>query len=84
LPIAGRAAHRDPKDIVATKEDIVVRDHDAHTLRGYCANFRSPNEDHIDFGWVRFIRPTTAHPEIRLVYASEGSHLWSARRSGEA
>jgi hypothetical protein len=56
----------DPKDIVATKEDIVIRDHDAHTLRGYCANFRSPNEDHIDFGWVRFIRPTTAHPEIRL------------------
>ncbi|HZZ22846.1 MAG TPA: hypothetical protein VFE60_09840 [Roseiarcus sp.] len=56
----------DPKDVVATKEDIVIRDHDAHILRGFCENFRSPKVDHIDFGRARFIRPTAAHPEIRL------------------
>jgi hypothetical protein len=56
----------DPEDVVATKEDIVIRDHDAHTLRGFCDNFRSPKVDYIDFGRARFIRPTRAHPEIRL------------------
>jgi hypothetical protein len=67
IRVANRKVARrtgDKKDIVATK-DIVISDHDIHTLHGYCENFASA-ENSIDFGQVRFIRPNAAHREIRL------------------
>lgn len=40
-------------------------DHDTRGLEGHCDNFVSPTA-HIRFGEVRYIRPTTAFPGIRL------------------
>jgi hypothetical protein len=55
-----------------TKErDIVEADtdwfsgHDPQQLRGYCKNFVR-RTDFVDFGHVRFIKPSRGFPEIRL------------------
>lgn len=40
-------------------------DHRRRPLFGHCPNFLSPKHV-IDFGSVRYIKPTSAHPEIRL------------------
>jgi hypothetical protein len=44
-----------------------VRDHAVHPLTGTCPNFW-PGKT-IPFGSVQFIRPTAAHPEIRLRFS---------------
>ncbi len=55
----------DPKDEVATRDDLVIRDHQSHALLGYSPNFAAP-EMSVVFGHARFIRPTGAYPQIRL------------------
>jgi hypothetical protein len=54
----------DPRDIVHS-EIGPFSDHGKKPLRGHCKNFVSP-EAAIDFGSARYIKPTKAHPEIRL------------------
>jgi hypothetical protein len=69
VSVANRKVARrtgDENDVVATKGEVVVADHDIHALHGYCINFESPETDTVDFGQVRFIKPNTKHPEIRL------------------
>lgn len=39
--------------------------HEEHAVHGHSPNFLSP-ERYIDFGHIRFIKPTRRHPEIRL------------------
>ena len=94
VSVANRKVARrtgDDNDVVATKGEVVVADHDIHALHGYCANFESPETDTVDFGQVRFIKPNAKHPEIRLRFtpargliygpgakggqAVEGSHI---------
>jgi hypothetical protein len=54
------------------EDDIVTADtkcffgHAPRQLQGHCANFVRPADDFIDFGHVRFIKPTSEFPEIRL------------------
>ncbi|MBV8106903.1 MAG: hypothetical protein JO223_20195 [Hyphomicrobiales bacterium] len=56
----------DENDVVATRGEVVIADHDIHALHGYCNNFESPDSDTVDFGQARFIKPNAEHPEIRL------------------
>lgn len=44
---------------------ISFSNHDDHALHGHSPNFLSP-ERYIDFGRIRFLKPTKKHPEIRL------------------
>lgn len=53
-----------------------VFDHDAHPLLGTCPNFW-PGKS-INFGSVRFIRPTDAHPEIRLRFTPGPGFVYGA------
>ncbi len=50
--------------VVATVTDI--SHHKWVDLPGRCAHFRNPDADAIDFGRVGFVKPTAAHPQIRL------------------
>jgi hypothetical protein len=54
----------DPHDIVHS-EIGPFSDHHKKLLRGHCKNFVSAKAA-IDFGSVRYIKPTDHHPEIRL------------------
>jgi hypothetical protein len=58
--------NKDESKLVAIQGDVVVADHEIHTLHGYCTNFESPESDTVIFGQVRFIKPNEKHPEIRL------------------
>lgn len=53
----------DPDDLVHADSGW-FSDHAPHALEGHCAHFVPGGA--IGFGHVRFIRPTPAHPEIRL------------------
>lgn len=66
---------RDAGDrIVAQLDDI--DDHERHALRGGCANFWSGKA--IPFGHVQYIRPTAAHPEIRLRFTPAAGLVYGA------
>ena len=79
VEVANRKAERrthDPLDrIEATVE---VDDHEQHPLDGTCEHFW-PGKS-IPFGHVRYISPTTAHPEIRLRFTPGGGHVYGASR----
>ena len=55
---------RDPRDLVHADTGW-FSGHDGKRLEGTCQNFVAPDR-FVDFGNVRFIRPNTAYPEIRL------------------
>ena len=55
---------RDPRDLVHADTGW-FSGHDGKRLEGTCQNFVAPDR-FVDFGSVRFIRPNTAYPEIRL------------------
>jgi hypothetical protein len=78
----------DPGDAV-TAAVTGISDHAEHRLRGTAPNFVAGAG--IDFGAVRYIRPTTAHPQIRFrftpadggIYASTGIEQDKALRDWE-
>lgn len=54
-------------------------DHTRHALTGECPNFVAGKTIH--FGYVRFIRPTTDHPEIRLRFTPGAGRVYGPTRS---
>jgi hypothetical protein len=53
-----------------------IQDHEVYTLNGQCANFL-PGKT-LPFGSVRFIKPTTQHPEIRLRFTPAKGLVYGA------
>jgi hypothetical protein len=58
------------------------KDHGAHQLRGKCDNFVQPEENFIDFGTVRYIKPTTKFPEIRLRFTPAKGLIYGTSQEG--
>ncbi len=69
----------DPRDRV-TADTQVFSNHDRHDLVGTSLNFK-PSKS-ILFGHVRYLRPTSAHPEIRARF-TPGAGLVFGPRSGD-
>ena len=69
-----RRTNSEADKVQASSGDIV--DHDAHALLGSCPNFW-PGKS-INFGSVRFIRPTDSHPEIRLRFTPGAGFVYGA------
>jgi hypothetical protein len=67
----------DADRVTADSGDIA--DHDVHLLAGDADNFW-PGKS-IPFGTVRFIRPTVAHPELRLRYTPPPGFVYGASRT---
>jgi hypothetical protein len=59
-----------------------IADHDLHPLAGDSDNFW-PGKS-IPFGSVRFIRPTAAHPELRLRFTPAAGFVYGASRTPPA
>jgi hypothetical protein len=53
-----------------------VADHARHALAGRCENFWPGKR--IGFGHVQYVRPTAAHPEIRLRFTPGAGHVYGA------
>jgi hypothetical protein len=75
-----RRTNQDADKVEADTGDIV--DHQSHALLGSCPNFW-PGKS-IRFGSVRFIRPTDAHPEIRLRFTPGPGFVYGASRTPPA
>lgn len=70
VTVANRKVERrtaDPNDAVEATTGW-FSSHAAQPLAGHCANFVSKRR-HIDFGSVRFIKPTRQYPEIRFRFS---------------
>ncbi|HEY4604135.1 MAG TPA: hypothetical protein VIH08_07350 [Blastococcus sp.] len=68
----------DAADLVSA-DTGVVSDNTVHPLTGTCPNFW-PGKS-IPFGSVQFIRPTAAHPEIRLRFTPGRGFVYGASRT---
>lgn len=64
-----------PDDKIEARIDG-LRDHGCHPLLGRCANFLPGRT--LPLGHVQFIKPTAAHPEIRLRFTPAGGHVYGA------
>ena len=71
----------DPRDRIEADRSTFA-DHARHALDGTCENFW-PGKS-IPFGHVRYIRPTAAHPEIRLRFTPGAGHVYGASRAPAA
>ena len=81
IEVANRKVVRrtgDDADLV-TADTGDVTDHVVHPLSGTCPNFWSGKA--IPFGSVQFIRPTAAHPEIRLRFTPGRGFVYGASRT---
>src|SRR5262249_10897482 len=86
--VANRKVERrtgNKKDRVVAKTRW-IKDHAAHHLKGKCQHFVLPEEDFIDFGTVRYIRPTGKFPEIRLRFTPAKGLIYGPRpdKKGQA
>ncbi|MGH8574981.1 MAG: hypothetical protein ACREX8_20790, partial [Gammaproteobacteria bacterium] len=54
-------------------------DHTSRPLPGVCANFWPGNT--IPFGHVQYIKPTEAHPEVRLRFTPAAGYVYGASRT---
>ena len=90
VTVANRKVARrtgDENDVVTTGRiennkveagEIVIDDHDVHTLHGYCNNF--VDRGSIVFGEARFIKPNESHPQIRLRFTPARGLIYGPRR----
>ncbi len=79
--VANRKVERrtdNPKDAVQAKVSA-FSDHVAYPLEGHCPNFVRTT-DFIHFGDVRYIKPTTAFPEIRLRFTPAPGHIYGSNK----
>ncbi len=75
----------DENDVVETR-DATIADHDVHELHGFSNHFVDGAS--VVFGHARFIKPTDAHPQIRLrftpaqglIYGPKGIRAETVRR----
>lgn len=56
-----------------------LADHTRHALAGACANFWTGRT--IPFGHVQYIKPTAAHPEIRLRFTPAAGFVYGSSRT---
>lgn len=71
---------QDEDDLVHA--EIALSDHRSHPLHGKCKNFI--DGAFIDFGAVRFIRPNSHFPEIRLRFTPAKGLIYGADQSSES
>ena len=64
-------------DLIHAETDWFA-DHAAQDLKGICRNFVSPALS-VDFGQVRYIRPTADYPQIRLRFIPGKGHIYGTR-----
>jgi hypothetical protein len=79
--VANRKIYRrtqDEDDIISAETDWFSH-HDQQPLPGRCANFISPDKA-VDFGHVRFIRPSKEFPEIRLRFTPAKGLIYGAHQ----
>lgn len=79
VEVANRKAERrtrDPLDRIEATVDVA--DHERHPLDGTCEHFW-PGKS-IPFGHVRYVKPTAAHPEVRLRFTPGAGHVYGASR----
>jgi hypothetical protein len=79
VAVANRKAERrthDPRDRIAAAAEVA--DHARHPLRGTCEHFWRGKS--IPFGHVQYVKPTAAHPEIRLRFTPGAGHVYGASR----
>jgi hypothetical protein len=69
-----RRTRSDADKITATLKD--VKDHASHDLLGECKNFLPQKA--LPLGSVRFIRPTDAHPGLRLRFTPAGGKVYGS------
>ena len=84
VQVGNRKAERrtgDPGDRIEAQVGP-FSDHGAHALHGHSPNFLSP-ERFVSFGSVRFIRPTAAHPEIRLRFTPAKGLIYGPKLTPE-
>jgi hypothetical protein len=62
--------------------EVELSDHRSHTLHGRCRNF--VDGAFVNFGSVRFIRPTNQFPEIRLRFTPAAGLIYGPDRSKES
>jgi hypothetical protein len=67
----------DPGDRVQTQVPP-ISDHDRHRLAGRAANFKADRSVH--FGWVQYVKPTPAFPEIRFRFTPPPGQVYGARQ----
>jgi len=64
----------DGDDLISADTDW-FSDHERRQLQGHCRNFVSP-ENFIEFGHVRYIKPSSAYPEIRFRFTPAGGMIY--------
>jgi hypothetical protein len=69
----------DPNDRVESQV-LGISDHDRHRLAGRAKNFKADRSVH--FGWVRYIKPTAAFPEIRFRFTPPPGEVYGPRQDG--
>ena len=74
--VARRTGHQ--RDVVLA-ELHRFSDHESHELEGHCENFVSPSA-FIRFGAVRYIKPNTAFPQIRLRFTPAQGLIYGANK----
>ncbi len=84
VTVANRKVSRrtaDPHDEVSAATPR-FSNHEAQPLRGHCRNFITP-QAFIDFGRVQYIKPTAAHPEIRLRFTPGEGQIYGPKLSAQ-
>lgn len=56
---------------------LTVDDHGRHPVEGTCPNFLP--DKRLPLGWVQYVRPTRAFPEIRFRYTPAAGHVYGAQ-----
>jgi hypothetical protein len=67
----------DPGDSVQSQV-LGISDHDRHRLAGRAPNFKTDRSVH--FGWVQYVKPTPAFPEIRFRFTPPPGQVYGSRQ----
>jgi hypothetical protein len=79
--VANHKVFRRTGDIADQVEAVIpdFADHDRHPLLGTCTNFWP--EKSIPFGHAQYIKPTAAHPEIRLRFTPAAGFVYGSSQT---
>jgi hypothetical protein len=67
----------DPGDAIESKV-LAINDHARHRLAGRARNFKSDRSVH--FGWLQYVKPTAAFPEIRFRFTPPAGQVYGSRQ----
>ena len=71
-----KIARRTLKDADRIEAELTVADHARHPVEGRCANFLPGKV--LPLGWVQYVKPTAAFPEIRFRYTPAAGHVYGS------